>query len=198
MSIDNITAKILSESTENAKIITDKAKEDAKIVVEKANQEAEALKDRMERQAREDAEVLKNRKLSVADLEARKMRLAAKQSIIAKSFDRALEKLEGMKKGEYVDFLVKKIKEVSSDASIDGGVIFLNKKDRETIGKEVIEKVNAGAKNGASVTLGDETIGASGGFVLRSGSVEINSTLETMVGAVREDATAEVVGALFR
>ena len=198
MSIDNITAKILSESTENAKIITDRAKDEAKVVVEKANQEAAALKEKMQRQAQEDAAELKNRKLSVADLEARKMRLAAKQSVIAKSFDKALEKLETMKKGEYVDFLVKKIKEVSSEASIDGGILYLNKKDKDAIGKEIVEKVNADGKKGAQVTLSEDTIGASGGFVLRSGSVEINSTLETMVGAVREDATSEVVGALFR
>ena len=198
MSIDNITAKILSESTENARIITDKAKEEAKAVVDKAKQEAQDMKEKMERQAQEDAAVLKNRKLSVADLEARKMRLAAKQAIIAKSFDQALEKLATMKKGEYVDFLVKKIKEVSSEASADGGVIVLTQKDKDSIGKEIIEKVNADAKNGAVMTLGDDTISAAGGFVLKSGSVEINSTLETMVGAVREDATSEVVGALFR
>ena len=198
MSIDNITAKILSESTENARIITDKAKEEAKAVVDKAKQEAQDMKEKMERQAKEDAAVLKNRKLSVADLEARKMRLAAKQAIIAKSFDQALEKLATMKKGEYVDFLVKKIKEVSSEASAGGGVIVLTKKDKDSIGKEIIEKVNADAKNGAVMTLGDDTISAAGGFVLKSGSVEINSTLETMVGAVREDATSEVVGALFR
>lgn len=198
MSIDNITAKILSESTENARIITDKAKEEAKAVVDKAKQEAQDMKEKMERQAQEDAAVLKNRKLSVADLEARKMRLAAKQAIIAKSFDQALEKLATMKKGEYVDFLVKKIKEVSSEASAGGGVIVLTKKDKDSIGKEIIEKVNADAKNGAVMTLGDDTISAAGGFVLKSGSVEINSTLETMVGAVREDATSEVVGALFR
>ena len=174
MSIDNITAKILSESTENARIITDKAKEEAKAVVDKAKQEAQDMKEKMERQAQEDAAVLKNRKLSVADLEARKMRLAAKQAIIAKSFDQALEKLATMKKGEYVNFLVKKIKEVSSETSADGGVIVLTQKDKDSIGKEIIEKVNADAKNGAVMTLGDDTISAAGGFVLKIGSVEIN------------------------
>ena len=41
------------------------------------------------------------------------------------------------------------------------------------------------------------TLTASGGFVLRIGRIELDSTLEMMVSSVREEAMPEVVSALF-
>jgi len=45
--------------------------------------------------------------------------------------------------------------------------------------------------------LSEDTIAAKGGFVLRKGSMEINSTLEVMVNGIRETAIPDVVKVLF-
>jgi hypothetical protein len=46
-------------------------------------------------------------------------------------------------------------------------------------------------------TLSEDTLSALGGFVLRIGRVELDSTLEMMVSSMREDVMPEVVSALF-
>ena len=196
MSIDNITEKILNEASGEAELILSKAREDSYSVMQKAKTEAESLMKDAEKRGEADAGLLKSRKVSVADLEARKMRLAAKQQAIAKCFDLALEKLASMSEDDYTELLLKAV----AETGVDEGELILNAVDREKVGKKVVKSVNAAKdkdKENGKITLSDETINAKGGFVLKHGSVEINSTLETMVNAVKESATPQVVEALF-
>lgn len=192
MSIEKITARILSEATENAGLVTAGAEKEAKELIEKATKTAKEIAEKAVIKGNSDTIILRDRKVSVAELDARKMRLAAKQEAVAKCFDAALEKLAGMNESDYVNFLAKKI----SEAAIDGGVILLNEKDKKAIGNQVIALVNS-MEGGKKVSLSESTINAKGGFVLKVGSVEINSTLETMVNGLKESTTPEAVAALF-
>lgn len=193
MGIEKITEKILSEARNDADQILEKAGCDGRDTLHKAQLRSDNIKRETEERGNEDAVLMKSRKVSVAELEARKMKLAAKQGAITKAFDLALEKLENMEKNDYIRLLVKAI----SETGVDGGELLLNQKDHDFVGQKVVELANASSSS-RKVTLSEQTIGAKGGFVLRKGAVEINSTLETMVNAVRESVTPEVVEVLFR
>jgi len=192
MSIDNITAKILSDATEYANSLTSEAKSEATGILAKAKQEAEALTKQVASQAAKDAETVKQRRLSVAALEVRKMQLSVKQDAVSKAIEAAIDKLSNMQKDEYINFLVKKIAEVG----IAEGQLMLNAKDKAAVGEKVVAAVNASIRGG-KISLSEETINAKGGFVLKTGLKEINSTVETMINSVKEAATSEVVAALF-
>ena len=192
MGIENITDKILSEANEEASRVLEKASKESHDKVQKAEQQAVVIRKDAETRGKEDSHLLKSRKVSVAELEARKMRLLAKQESISKSFDLALEKLANMDEAEYIKLLVKAI----SDTGVDSGELMLNQKDRDMVGQKVVGLVND-SKTSVGVTLSNETIDAKGGFVLKNGAVEINSTLETMVNSIRESVTPEVVKVLF-
>jgi V/A-type H+-transporting ATPase subunit E len=97
-----------------------------------------------------------------------------------------------MDQNAYVALLVKAV----SEAGVNDGELLFNSKDRGSIGQKVVDEVN-GNDDKVKVTLSEDTIDAKGGFVLRKGSMEINATLETMVNAVKEAVTPEVVEALF-
>lgn len=193
MSIDNITAKILDDAKEFANTVMADAKSQETSILANAKKQAEELLASYVEKSKADAEIVMSRKVSVAELEARKIKLAAKQEAVSKSFEKAIGKIAGMEDDAYVDFLAK----VAEGITVDGGEICLNEKDRNRVGAKLVEKINS-KSTGENVKLSDDVINAKGGFVLKKGSIEINATLETVINAVKEDATGQIAEILFR
>ncbi|MEA4988004.1 MAG: V-type ATP synthase subunit E [Anaerovorax sp.] len=190
MGIEKITEQILADAKDDARRFFDKGRYDSREIERQAKHQIKIMQTEAEERSVHDSNTLKKRKDSVAQLEGRKLRLGAKQEVISKSFDLALEKLSSMEEEAYLNLLEKVMKETG----MDKGEILLNRKDRDLVGQKLVERVN---KNGTNFTLSEEVISAKGGFLLRDGAVEVNSTLETMVNAVREAVTPEVVKVLF-
>lgn len=192
MSIENILEKILSHANEEAKKTLEQARKKADQIRKEAQDTGKRILEEAEKKGKEEAKLIKSRRISVAELEVRKMRLGAKQQAIAKAFDLALSRISQLKKEEYVPFLVKALKETG----VDEAELLMNKRDRDAVGQKVLDAVNDPEKP-ARLTLSKDTIQAKGGFVLRRGLVEINSTLETLTDGVKEEMTPVVVEALF-
>ncbi len=193
MSIDNITSKILSDAQNNADSSLMNAENTKQEIINKAKSEAEIIIKTEEERAAKDAVDLKNRRISAAELQGRKMLLSAKQEAITKSFDAAIEKLKAMPENEYVSFLVQEILKIPNCE----GIIVLNAKDRENIGDRLVKTVNE--KLGAEkVILSKNTVNTSGGFVLKKGNVEINSTFETLLDSIKDELTGEIANVLFK
>lgn len=192
MGIETITEKILAEANDDARRIFEKGRYDGRGTIYRTERLIKQQKSEMEKKMLEDVETVKKRKNSVAELEARKMRLAAKQEAISRCFSMALTRLSQLPEEDYIGLLERTI----LNSGVEGGEVLLTPKDRDRIGEKLIELVNKSGKVG-TLTLSQDTISAAGGFVLRKGKVEINSTLEVMVEAVRGEVTPEVVKALF-
>ena len=192
MSIDAITAKIVSDATEYADALTSEAKKEAKDILVNAESEAETIRKTTAAQSVKDAAVVKHRKESAAELEARKMMLAMKQEVVAGTIEAAIDRLANMETKAYISFLAGKI----AETGIKEGELLLNEKDRKAVGENLVKAANDSLKGGKLV-LSDRTIRARGGFILRHGALEINSTLEILVNSVKEAATPEVVAVLF-
>ncbi|HBV67420.1 MAG TPA: hypothetical protein DEF04_04005 [Clostridiales bacterium] len=194
MSIENITANILNEARHNAEASLMNADKTKNEIIDNARKEADVLKNAAAEKAVKEAESLKSRKISAAELQGRKMMLSAKQEAIRKSFQKALEKLKSMPEEKYIDFLTNQITKVP----YEDGMIILNKSDREKIGEKLIKSINDNQLKSDKFSLSSETSNSSGGFILRSGSVEINSTFETILDSVKDELTNEVANALFK
>lgn len=193
MSIENITANILKDANENAEAFLMNAEKNKNDIINNAMNEAEVIKKAALEKAEKDAEGMKSRKVSAAELQKRKMMLTAKQDAIKKSFDEALKKLKSMPEDKYIDFLTKEIIRIPYNE----GMIILNKQDRDKIGEKLVKAVNEKLKS-EKFKLSDETVNSQGGFVLKSGSVEINSTFETLLDSIKDEITNEVANALFK
>ena len=193
MSIDNITSRILSDAKNNADSSLTNAENTKQEIINKAKSEAEVIiKTESERVAK-DAVDLKNRRVSAAELQGRKMFLSAKQEAIKKSFTAAIDKLKVMPEDKYLSFLAQEIVKIPNCE----GSIVLNAKDRENIGERLVKTVNE--KLGAEkVALSKNTVKSSGGFVLKRGNVEINSTFETLLDSMKDELTGEIANALFK
>lgn len=193
MSIDNITTKILSDAKNAADASLMNADKTKQEIINNAKSEAEVLIKSALEKAAKDAEDLKSRKISAAELQGRKMLLSAKQEAIKKSFGAVIEMLKTMPNQEYLNFLADEIVKIPNCE----GTIILNAKDRQNIGDRLVKAVND-RLNAQKVVLGNGTTSASGGFVLKKGNIEINSTFETIIDSMKDNLTGEIADALFK
>ena len=154
-----------------------------------AEREAREIVDRGRRNADERVERL----ASVAQLDARKLELAAKQEMLSKAYDLALEQLVNLPDKEYVDLLA----DLAVRASSTGreAVIF-SQKDRTRYGKAVVTQANERLKDG-HLTMSEQSRPIKGGLILSDGDVEVNCTFETLVRLQRGEMDREVAKVLF-
>ncbi len=218
------------------KIIRDTESELAQMMAETLEKEkaiGEAARDQADRETvdtlargRKAAEERLERLKSAAQMETRKLTLAAKQEVLGEAFDLALEKLCTLPEQEYVDLLTRLALKASSTGREQ---LVFSAKDRARVGKQVVVAVNdclvsqvtpelpgafAESKVGAFLgkvvnsaaaqitgtgllTLSQETRNIRGGFILVDGDVEINCAFETLVRLQRETLEREVARALF-
>ena len=192
MGIDTITAKIASDAAEYASELISEATQKAEEILEEAEHEADGILKRMAEQGAKDAVTTRHRKHSAAELEARKMRLAVKQKAVARAMEAAIDHLANMKPEAYIEFLAKKI----TETGVKEGQLILNAKDKAALGEKLVKAANKSLQDG-KLALSEQTADAKGGFILKYGDLEINSSLETMINSAKEDVTPEVVAVLF-
>lgn len=187
--------------------ITQRIEADAQLEIDRilgdAKAEAEAAAARWQAQADAEASELaaKNEKtaaereerlVSAAQMEARKVRLAAKQEMVEKAYIRALEKLRSMPLEQYVAVLADLLVQASSTGTEEA---VFSPEDRERAGKAAVEKANQAS--GKKLTLSQETSPIQGGFILRSGNVEVNCTFDTLVRLQKAETAGAVAKKLF-
>jgi len=117
--------------------------------------------------------------------------------MISRAFDRAMQKFLALPEAEYVDLLAR----LAAGASSTGGEeIILSAKDLKVCGQKILESANhlltkAGKTGGLFLSV--EAGEFDGGLLLRSGKVETNCTLDTIVRLSKEELVPEVTAALF-
>jgi len=192
--IEKITARILEDAKCEADEIAAQAKQKANEVAERyakqAQQEAQAILTRGEKAAAERLERLE----SAADMERRKMLLAAKQQVLAEAFEQALENLCSLPEQEYIDLLAG----LAIKAAHSGKEqLIFSAADRARVGKQVVMAANERLGGRGALTLSEQTRNFRGGFVMSDGDVEVNCAFETLVRMQRETLEKEVADVLF-
>lgn len=190
--IEKITQLIESDAqAEIDRILGDARDEAARIAAQyqgQADAEAAELAAKNEKAAAEREERL----VSVAQMEARKVTLGAKQEMVEKAYIRALEKLCAMPEEQYVAVLADLLVRASSSGHEE--VVF-SPEDRERVGKAAVEKANAAS--GKKLALSAESQPIQGGFILKDKNVEVNCTFETLVRLQKAETAGAVVKKLF-
>jgi V/A-type H+-transporting ATPase subunit E len=78
--------------------------------------------------------------------------------------------------------------------------IIMSSQEKEACGRQVMEQANrllAMAGKAGGLVLSEETRAFAGGLLLKSGDVEVNCALDTILRLVREELALEVAAALF-
>ena len=212
--IDKITQRIGADTqAEIDRILADAAAQ-AEAAADKFRTQAEAedrdLLAKSERAAAEREERL----VSAAQMEARKTLLTAKQEMVERAYQRALEKLRSLPQEQYVELLAALLVRASSTGREGAGKAAVARAN-ELLAKEaapelplgdgvvanLLNKVAAGvsafAQGTAMLAVSEETRDISGGFILKDGRIEVNCTFDALVRAEREQTAGEVAKLLF-
>ena len=222
--IDTILRRLDTDAKAEADAVLKKARQEAADITARyqaqAAQEAARLAARNEKAAEEREERL----VSAAQMEARKTLLTAKQEMVERAYQRALEKLRSLPQEQYVELLAALLVRASSTGREE--VVF-STEDREGAGKAAVARANellakeaapelplgdgvvanllnkvaagvsAFAQGTAMLAVSEETRDISGGFILKDGRIEVNCTFDALVRAEREQTAGEVAKLLF-
>ena len=191
--IEKLTQQITADAQVEIDAILAEAKEKADAITADYAQRAEKAAAERLAKGTEAAAQREERLIAMADMERRKDLLAAKQDMVGKAFDKALEQLCNLSDAEYVAMLTKLA--VAASNSGKEQLIF-SQKDRTRVGKDVVIAANE-ALNDGHLTLSEQTRPMRGGFILSDGAIEVNCTFETLVRLQRGEIAGEVANVLF-
>ena len=190
--IEKITQRIASDAqAEVDRILGDARDEAGRIAANyraQADAEAAELAAKNEKAAAEREERL----VSAAQMEARKVQLAAKQEMVERTYALALDKLCAMPEEQYVTVLADLLVQASSNGKEEA---VFSAKDRERVGEKAVAKANA--LSGKQLRLSEETQPIRGGFILKDKNVEVNCAFETLVRLQKAETAGAAAKKLF-
>jgi V/A-type H+-transporting ATPase subunit E len=194
---EKLKQKILSDAEAEARKILEEGEAEARLIIDEARAEASKATSGYQARAKADAQEHIRRQTSLRELEARKAVLAEKGRLIEEVYDKVLESLRKKDRaGGYAltrDLLLKDIETGTEE-------IIVAPEDRKAIEGSFMDGLNAellkAGKKGET-TLSDETRNIRGGFILRRGRAESNSSFDTLLTMLRDDVETRVAGILF-
>jgi V/A-type H+-transporting ATPase subunit E len=195
--VEKIKERILEEARSQAESNIKRAQEEASDIITSAKKDGDSKKAVILEKAKKEAQEVKKRLKSVAELEARKKKLQAKQEMVEEAFKKTLEKLIGLPDEEYEKIISQMLLNSVESGSEE---IILSPRDKKRLSPNFVEEINKklvakGIKG--SLSLSKESRDINGGFVLKSGDIETNSSFEALIRAKREEIEPEVVKVLF-
>lgn len=195
--IDKITGRINADADAEVAAVLREAERQASEIQSSYEQLAEAEYQKTVERGKREADERVGRLGGVAQLEAKKLMLATKQSLLDEAFDQALAQLCALPEEAYIALLAKLAAEGSETGT---EALVLSVKDRARCGKKVVVAANAlleKAGKTASLTLAEEAREFAGGLYIKAGNVENNCTFETILRLLRQTASGEVAAFLF-
>lgn len=195
---DKIKEKILDEARQQAQFSMNNAQKEADEILKNAQKEANEKEEKAISNAKETSVERKKRIISVAQLEARKERLSAKQEVIEEAFNNTFKKLKAMPNKQYEEIITKMVVETATTGNEE---ILLSKYDKDRLSADFIKNINEKLENKkikGNVKISNEVRNIEGGFILRKGDVEINNSFEVIIRMRRDELEAEVIKILFK
>ncbi len=186
-----IIDKILSDATHDAGEMLSEALKKAEALVAAKQAEADAEYDLSVEEARKAGEEVVRRRLTVADLEVKKLLLSAKKQAVDEAFEESLKKLLALPKEEYTALVGSMI----ASAADDGDVVVISENDKNVLTKAVFDKISA--KIGKKLTLSDTFGNFKGGVMLLGKGVDKNLTFESELALLRDEVEPEVAKIMF-
>ena len=190
--IDRITNRIEADAQAEIERILGEAREEAERILAQGHAQAEAEKAELTTRNKRIAAEREERLVSMAQMEARQVSLAAKQEMVEKAYALALEKLCAMPDDRYTQVVAALLVQAAPDGR--GEVIFAPE-DAKRIGEAAVAQANK-TLNGTLI-LSEEVRPIRGGFILKNGNVEVNGSFETLVRLQRAQTAGAVAKTLF-
>lgn len=217
--LDKITSKILADAQDDARRTLETAEAQCARLREELDARREASCAALNSEAEREAQSIISRAKSAAALEKRAITTAARSRLVDAAYARARERLLGQSRGDYTAFLVQLTcyafceqletervnRELYGEAETEADCYELRlcAEDRAKLGRNVINDVRnrlAGRVDRETVErlhLSEDDAPIDGGIILRYGDVELNCSIDMLLGSLRDETEAAVCAALF-
>ena len=180
--LDNLTQKILEDAKNKASEIVDEAEKKNRSLVSHRVKEANERRDKIVEKAAAEAQMLKSRVISSAELKVRDEKLTAKQEVMDKVFQMAKDKLSNLDNDDYLEF----VKASLENTKTEGKPTLLVPKGK----KDQLEELSTAVE-----LVEDPSVQS--GYILKDGEIVYNYTFEALVDEIREDLEGEIAQKLF-
>ena len=190
--IERITRRIAGDAQEAADARLSQARAEAEQIAAQYRAQADAIQKDLAERGEKAAAEREERLISMAQMEARKVILAAKQETVNRAYDRALEKLCTLPEERYIEVLAGLLEDASATGTEEA---VFSAKDRKTVGQKAVDRANGKGKR--HLTLSKDTADIRGGFILRGRNVEVNCSFETLVRLQKGQGSGDVARLLF-
>lgn len=196
--IEKITARLTRDAQVEIDAINAETDAQCTAILAEAEVRAAEAYEKLMAKGRADCAARSERMAATADMEQRKATLAFKQEMVGEAFEQATEAIVKLPGDEYIEFLAS----LAARAAVSGEEeIVLSDSDSAAVGAAVVKRANAilkAEKGRGALTLADETADIPGGFILRSGNIEVNCSVDTLVQMHRASLSSQVAEILFK
>lgn len=183
-----IIEKIITDARLIANSTLEEAGKRGSEIIDVARNDAKLYRDKNMAESYAEREEIIRRKITVANLEVKKIILHAKQKIMAEAFKEALIKIKEDAKA-YLALLDGMLKNAS-----DGDTVILSERDKNLVNAKWL--AGKAADRGIKLVFGGYGE-FEGGMIIAGEGSDKNLTLEVEIKAVREKYEPEIAGILF-
>lgn len=194
--LNNITSKIIKDAEEKRDEILNAAQVESDSIIAKETKKAKNLEVKLIEKAKIEAKARENRVISNARLKVRNNELKAKQDMISKVFEKAVERLNSLSTLEYKEYILRALDSLDLEGT---EILIINKKDEDVINNKFLLDLNnklisLGKKGKISILTNGNF---NRGFILDRNGIQINNTFESLVKSLRSELELEVTKVLF-
>lgn len=194
--LNNITSKIIKDAEEKRDEILNAAQVESDSIIAKETKKAKNLEVELIEKAKIEAKARENRVISNARLKVRNNELKAKQDMIRKVFEKAVERLNSLSTLEYKEYILRALDSLDLEGT---EILIINKKDEDVINNKFLLDLNnklisLGKKGKISILTNGNF---DRGFILDRNGIQINNTFESLVKSLRSELELEVTKVLF-
>lgn len=216
--LEKITQKIIDDARARADEIIADAERECREIDAACELKKQQIERKIESDAVKEGESIKMRAKSGIAMNRRDSLLSLRANLIDQAFIEAQKHILSLDTDQYREMLCSLLAKVicervqsendsirlyGEDISPERYEVLMNKKDRDTHGKAVIDgarraivgKIPSGTLD--KMVLSTKTADIDGGFVIKCGDIELNCSVKTLVDGVRAELEVEVARVLF-
>lgn len=190
MSKEAIVEKIISDAHLRAESIIGEANAKADEVISVAAEECKAYLYNFKAETDKMVFDVEARSKTVAELDAKKLTLAAKTKVLDVVYERALDNLRNLDKDTYSELIFAMLQNAK-----DGDVVTISQREKDIVTTESLAQF--AKEKGIFLTLSDKLGDFDGGVILSENGVDKNFTFEIEVALLKEQTEANVAKEIF-
>ncbi|MDD4316650.1 MAG: V-type ATP synthase subunit E family protein [Clostridia bacterium] len=184
-----IINKIIKDAQKVANSTLEEGGQKAQQIINAAENDARLYRAKNRQESEKEREDILRRRITVANLEVKKLLLAAKQEIISRAFAESVDAVRADSEG------YKKLLYAMLSYAEDGDVLTVSERDKAILTNKLVDEF--ATKKGISLALNKSYGSFCGGILLSGKGLDKNLTLEVELASLRDEIEPEIAATLF-